>query len=157
MAIKYGYVNARPADLRRRPPPPPLSAADEWSGQAGRSAREALRPRARRMTSAAYGLMAVPSGFDLDERAAARQPVDDVAEERRGAEYPPRSCRSFTFWVTRRKSRAMPASAAIARCAGLGWAARIRSRRSSYHAHTSAGSFENASGVASRCGSMLRQ
>jgi hypothetical protein len=109
------------------------------------------------MTSAAYGLMAVPSGLTSTSVLLRVSQSTDVAEERRGAEDPARSCRSFTFCVTRRKSRAMPASAAIARCAGLGWAARIRSRRSSYHAHTSAGSFENASGVASRCGSMLRQ
>src|SRR5690606_4666138 len=66
---------------------------------------------------------------------------------------PARSCRSSTFWVTSVSFGTRSASAAMARCAGLGCACSTFMRRHSYQPHTSAGSRRNASGVARSAGS----
>src|ERR1051325_4594431 len=65
---------------------------------------------------------------------------------------PARACKSSTFCVT----TTAPVSAAMARCAAFGSAARTRPRRHSYHSHTSAGSRANACGVAKSSARKLR-
>src|ERR1043165_674505 len=104
-------------------------------------------PHSQRGGSAANGSGAARTRCSRTQRTRKWLPCSSTTSSE-----PARACSASTFCVTTTASE----SAATARCAAFGSAARTRPRRISYHSHTMAGSRANASGVASSSARKLR-